>query len=127
MNVPKLRFKEFNDEWSFTELAKISSDISYGMGLASKEYDGVNKYIRITDIDEKTNKYSNKDIVSPDGVLEDKYLVNKNDILFARTGASTGKTYLYDEKDGKNKNYHCRCFACCSSSHSNSLWNNGQT
>ena len=101
MNVPKLRFKEFNDEWSFTELAKISSDISYGMGLASKEYDGVNKYIRITDIDEKTNKYSNKDIVSPDGVLEDKYLVNKNDILFARTGASTGKTYLYDEKDGK--------------------------
>ena len=101
MNVPKLRFKEFNDEWSFIELSKISSDISYGMGLASKEYDGVNKYIRITDIDETTNKYSNKDIVSPDGVLEDKYLVNKNDILFARTGASTGKTYLYDEKDGK--------------------------
>ena len=101
MNVPKLRFKEFNDEWSFAKLSKISSEISYGMGLAAKEYDGLNKYIRITDIDETTNKYSNKDIVSPDGELEDKYLVNKNDILFARTGASTGKTYLYDEKDGK--------------------------
>ena len=101
MNVPKLRFKEFNDEWSFAKLSEISSNISYGMGLASKEYDGTNKYIRITDIDETTNKYSNKDIVSPDGELEEKYLVNKNDILFARTGASTGKTYLYDEKDGK--------------------------
>ena len=77
MNVPKLRFKEFNDEWSTVELSKISSDISYGMGLASKEYDGVNKYIRITDIVETTNKYSNKDIVSPDGKLEDKYIVKQ--------------------------------------------------
>ncbi len=101
MNVPKLRFKEFNDEWSMIELSKISSEISYGMGLPSKEYDGINKYIRITDIDENTSKYSNKDIVSPDGELEDKYIVKKNDILFARTGASTGKTYLYDKKDGK--------------------------
>ena len=101
MNVPKLRFKEFTDEWSFIELSKISSDISYGMGLPSKEYDGKNKYIRITDIDEFTNAYSNKNIVSPDGKLEDKYIVNNNDILFARTGASTGKTYLYNEKDGR--------------------------
>ncbi len=101
MNIPKLRFKEFNDEWTCIELSKITSDISYGMGLASKDYDGKNKYIRITDIDEETNRYSNKDIVSPDGKLEDKYLVNKNDILFARTGASTGKTYLYNESDGK--------------------------
>ena len=101
MNVPKLRFREFNDEWSMIELSKISSEISYGMGLPSKEYDGINKYIRITDIDENTSKYSNKDIVSPDGELEDKYIVKKNDILFARTGASTGKTYLYDIKDGK--------------------------
>lgn len=101
MNVPKLRFKEFKDEWSTIELYKISSEISYGMGLPSKEYDGINKYIRITDIDENTSKYTNKDIVSPDGELEDKYIVKKNDILFARTGASTGKTYLYDKKDGK--------------------------
>ena len=101
MNVPKLRFKEFKDEWSTIELSKISSEISYGMGLPSKEYDGINKYIRITDIDENTSKYTNKDIVSPDGELEDKYIVKKNDILFARTGASTGKTYLYDKKDGK--------------------------
>ena len=101
MNVRKLRLKEFKDEWSTIELSKISSEISYGMGLPSKEYDGINKYIRITDIDENTSKYTNKDIVSPDGELEDKYIVKKNDILFARTGASTGKTYLYDKKDGK--------------------------
>ena len=101
MNVPKLRFKEFNDEWKEKKLSDISLEISYGMNSASKEFDGENKYIRITDIDETTSKYLNKDIVSPDGNLEDKYIVRKNDILFARTGASTGKTYLYNSNDGK--------------------------
>ena len=28
-------------------------------------------------------------------------MVNENDILFARTGASTGKSYLYRQEDGK--------------------------
>ena len=71
------------------------------MNTAATEYDGVNKYIRITDIDENTSQYSPNDIVSPLGILEDKYLVKANDILFARTGASTGKTYHYQESDGK--------------------------
>ena len=70
------------------------------MNAPSKEFDGINKYIRITDIDEITHKFINKNIVSPNGILDNKYLVNKNDILFARTGASTGKTYIYDTNDG---------------------------
>ncbi len=101
MNVPKLRFKEFNDEWISIKLRDISSNISYGMNVAAKEYDGFNKYIRITDIDDISNRYLSDNIVSPDGFLDDKYVVQQNDILFARTGASTGKTYLYDKRDGK--------------------------
>ena len=69
--------------------------------LLQKNYDGVNKYIRITDIDEASSTYTDKDIVSPDGVLTDNYLVNNRDILLARTGASTGKSYLYKKSDGK--------------------------
>ena len=71
------------------------------MNAAAKNYDGVNKYIRITDIDEASSTYTDKDIVSPDGILTDKYLVNNRDILLARTGASTGKSYLYKQSDGK--------------------------
>ena len=71
------------------------------MNAAAKIYDGVNKYIRITDIDEASSTYTDKDIVSPDGVLTDNYLVNNRDILLARTGASTGKSYLYKKSDGK--------------------------
>ena len=98
--VPKLRFKEFNNQWRKIKLKDISTDISYGMNSAATEYDGFNKYIRITDIDEETSLYNNNP-VSPSGNLDDKFLVKDNDILFARTGASTGKAYLYNKTDGK--------------------------
>ena len=100
MAIPKLRFKEFKEEWKKIKLKDISTNISYGMNSAATEFDGTNKYIRITDIDEETSLYSNNP-VSPLGSLDDKFLVKENDILFARTGASTGKTYLYNKTDGK--------------------------
>ena len=71
------------------------------MNAPATKYDGFNKYIRITDIDEASSKYLSNNPVSPDGELLDKYLVKFNDILFARTGASTGKTYIYNKLDGK--------------------------
>ena len=71
------------------------------MNAAAKPFDGENKYIRITDIDEASSTYNDKDLVSPDGALTDNYVVNNRDILLARTGASTGKSYLYRKSDGK--------------------------
>ena len=100
MLAPKLRFKEFNDEWKKIKLKYISTELQYGMNVAATDFDGMNKYIRITDIDDNTHLYNNNP-VSPDGKLEEKFLVNTNDILFARTGASTGKTYLYSIEDGR--------------------------
>ena len=101
LNVPNLRFPEFQGEWEKTKFGDIATGFDYGMNAAAKNYDGVNKYIRITDIDEASSTYTDKDIVSPDGVLTDNYLVNNRDILLARTGASTGKSYLYKQSDGK--------------------------
>ena len=40
------------------------------------------------------------DLTSPDCELDDFYKLKSNDLLFARTGASTGKTYLYSSDDG---------------------------
>ena len=101
LNVPNLRFPEFSGEWEKTSIGDCCSDLEYGMNAASKNFDGVNKYIRITDIDEQTADYKQDSLVSPDALLEDKYLVKDGDILFARTGASTGKTYIYAPQDGK--------------------------
>ena len=101
LNVPNLRFPEFQGEWEKTKFGDIATGFDYGMNAAAKNYDGENKYIRITDIDEASSTYTDKDIVSPDGILTDNYLVNNHDILLARTGASTGKSYLYKKTDGK--------------------------
>ena len=101
MTKPKLRFKEFNDDWLTTTIGKVSQgNLSYGMNAAAKDFDGTNKYIRITDIDEFSNKYLYDNVVSPAGKLDNNFLLKNNDIIFARTGASTGKTYLYNLEDG---------------------------
>ena len=100
-DVPHLRFPEFSGEWEKCKLGDIATGFDYGMNAAAKPFDGENKYIRITDIDEASSTYIDKDIVSPDGTLTENYLVNDRDILLARTGASTGKSYLYRKSDGK--------------------------
>ena len=101
LNVPHLRFPEFSGEWEECKFGDIATGFDYGMNAAAKPFDGENKYIRITDIDEASSTYNDTDIVSPDGTLADNYLVNDRDILLARTGASTGKSYLYRKSDGK--------------------------
>ena len=101
LNVPALRFPEFTGEWMKCKFGEIATGFDYGMNAAAKPYDGQNKYIRITDIDEVSSTYNNSSIVSPDGILSENYVVNEGDILLARTGASTGKSYLYRKSDGK--------------------------
>lgn len=96
-----MRFPEFTEEWEKCKFGEIATGFDYGMNAAAKPYDGQNKYIRITDIDETSSTYNNEDVVSPDGTLSENYMVNERDILLARTGASTGKSYLYRKSDGK--------------------------
>ena len=82
-------------EWlKLEELAK--SKLAYGSGAKAVNYDGKVRYIRITDINEKGLLKNEK--VSPE-VIEDKYILEKGDILFARSGATVGKNYLYDSDE----------------------------
>ncbi len=96
-----MRFPGFEGEWKESTFGDCSTGFEYGMNAASKPFDGEHKYIRITDIDENTSEYKEDGVVSPDSEIDEHYRVNENDILFARTGASTGKTYLYSPKDGR--------------------------
>ena len=72
--------------------------LEYGSGAAATLYDGNIRYVRITDIDE--GGHLGNDIVSPN-TIDKKYILNEGDVLFARTGATVGKTYLYHESDGQ--------------------------
>lgn len=68
----------------------------YGIGAPAVDYDK-NKYtyLRITDIndDGTLNKTALKSVDAENAC---EFLLKKNDIVFARTGASTGKNYFYD-------------------------------
>lgn len=87
--------------WRIVMLQDVATGFDYGMNSAATIFDGVHKYIRITDIDDDSRQYLSDDIVSPSDTPEEKYKVNINDILFARTGASVGKSYLYTPEDGE--------------------------
>ena len=100
--VPEIRFAGFTDAWEQRKLGEIASSFEYGLNAAAKEYDGENKYIRITDIDDNTHEFLTYNLTSPDIDLTDveNYKLAEGDILFARTGASVGKSYIYRDSDG---------------------------
>ncbi len=62
----------------------------------------MNKYLRITDIDDVSRAFRDDDLTSPDTNLSmaDNYRLREGDVMFARTGASVGKTFIYRESDG---------------------------
>jgi len=99
----QLRFKSDDGTdfptWEEKKLGEISSSPKYGLNASGIDYDGKHKYLRITDIDEVTHTFSPEEITTP-SEFSDDYLLEENDIVFARTGASTGKTYLYNPNDG---------------------------
>jgi type I restriction enzyme S subunit len=101
--VPKIRFKGFAGAWEEKTLGQLCEPLSYGLNAAAMKYDGRNKYLRITDIDDETREFRQSDITSPkkDLSLLESYMLKTGDLVFARTGASVGKTYLYKIKDGR--------------------------
>ncbi|WP_407489527.1 restriction endonuclease subunit S domain-containing protein [Acinetobacter baumannii] len=86
MAAPKLRFKEFDGDWTFKNLSDVSSKPLYGMNSAATDFDGENKYLRITDIDEESHRFKFTKLSSPSDVIEEKYILQEGDLLFARTG-----------------------------------------
>ena len=80
-------------------LGTFDNNPMYGLNVSSKLFDGVNRYVRITDIDDDTHDLVSNDICSPSSFTKN-YLLSEGDLLFARTGASVGKTYLYNSIHG---------------------------
>ena len=99
---PQIRFKGFTDAWEQRKLGEVALSFEYGLNVAAKEYDGVNKYLRITDIDDESHNFKNNELTSPDIDLTNAYnfRLHEGDILFSRTGASVGKTFIYKKSDG---------------------------
>lgn len=73
---------------------------SYGIGAPAVPYqEDKLTYLRITDInDDGSLNFS--DLKSVDAEDAEKYILKENDIVFARTGNSTGRSYFYEKQHG---------------------------
>lgn len=74
---------------------------SYGIAASAVPFsDNLFTYLRITDINDE-GTLNLQDLKSVDDDRAKDYLLAPNDIVFARTGASTGRNYFYDGTDGE--------------------------
>lgn len=73
----------------------------YGIGASAVDFDvKLPTYLRISDINDDGSLNKN-DLKSIKDKNYEKYLLRENDIVFARTGNSTGRNYFYEKKDGE--------------------------
>lgn len=87
----------------FTTLASLTVDGkgSYGIGASAVPFSkDLYTYLRITDIKDD-GTLNLKGLKSVDDEKASEYILKPNDIVFARTGASTGRNYFYDGMDGE--------------------------
>ena len=90
--------------WCWVRLSGISSKILYGVSESAKS-EGKYKLLRITDIQDNNVNWG---AVPLTDFPEDKaanYILKVGDILFARTGATVGKSYLVDDSVPDNSIY----------------------
>jgi len=102
--VPILRFPEFaNDNvWEKKKLGDcLIQSPDYGLNVPAVPYSAkLPTYLRITDISDD-GRFIQEGKVSVNAILTEANSLHNGDIVFARTGASVGKTYKYRKEDGQ--------------------------
>jgi type I restriction enzyme S subunit len=96
------RLPGFSRAWKVRSLRScLLSDLDYGINAPGAPIDGnLPSYLRITDINDD-GRLNSENRVAVNHPFSGKYLLRPNQIVFARTGASVGKSYLYDTADGE--------------------------
>ena len=89
------------EDWSVAQLGQcLQQRPTYGINAPALPYSHrLPTYVRITDITEE-GRLSSADRVSVRASASAQYYLSDGDIVFARTGASVGKSYRYRAQDG---------------------------
>ena len=82
--------------WEWTTINDISKSILYGVSESAKT-NGKYRLLRITDIQNNSVQWDSVPYTDFDENKVKSYLLSEGDILFARTGATVGKSYLVQE------------------------------
>lgn len=93
-------FKEIKDtpfsipsEWKWVRWGELSNSIQYGANAGAKN-SGNAKLVRISDIQNNEVVWENVPYTDIKDSEIEQYLLNENDILFARTGGTVGKSVV---------------------------------
>lgn len=89
-------FSQKGDGWEENCLGNLST-ITYGCTEKALEEDTGIKYLRITDINNGEVEWDSVPFCNLISADEEKYKLVDGDIVFARTGATTGKSYIYHD------------------------------
>ena len=84
---------EVPSSWVWTTVGEISQSILYGVSESAKSQ-GTYRLLRITDIQDNTVNWDTVPFTDYENEKAEAYLLKDGDILFARTGATVGKSYL---------------------------------
>jgi type I restriction enzyme S subunit len=97
---------EIPKHWKMTVLKRLLGEpLKYGATEAGNQFEPDEpRYIRITDFDKEGFLRDDTSVSLPDNIAKD-YCVAEGDILFARSGATAGKTFLFSNYKGR------ACFA----------------
>ena len=85
---------ELPEGWEWSRLGSITDTIQYGLSN-SAETNGTHRLLRITDIQNGKVNWNAVPFTTSDE--SQKYLLHIDDIVFARTGATVGKSFLIKE------------------------------
>ena len=91
---------EIPDSWEWKSWGDISFKIQYGFNAPAKQL-GTIKMVRISDIQNNAVNWDTVPYCAIDDSLINDYLLNDNDILFARTGGTVGKSFLVNNINEK--------------------------
>ena len=85
---------EVPEGWAWARLGNITDIIQYGLSNSAKQI-GEYRLLRITDIQDGRINWKSVPYTSTDEA--EKYLLQQDDIVFARTGATVGKSFLIND------------------------------
>ena len=84
---------EIPENWAWCRLRNLSESIQYGYNAPAKDFGRI-KMVRISDIHENEVEWDSVPYCDIDDKEIQTYLLKKNDILFARTGGTVGKSFI---------------------------------
>lgn len=88
---------ELPEDWEWVRLGEICKNLNYGYTASATDINTGVKMLRITDVQDNKVNWDTVPFCEISDERLNSYVLNKNDIVIARTGGTVGKSFIIDE------------------------------